>query len=72
MTPTYAQIMNEVRQLYGYSVKCCQISEVKRKYGLTRGHAWNWGQGKRQPPCPTHKVKAIEEILKRHGMISAC
>lgn len=67
---TYQKIIEETekktrRKLY----HTCWIAEVKRHYGLTRGPAHNSGIGKGAPPCPVWAWTAIEQILKKYGLI---
>ena len=66
---TYAEIMEEVIKTTGKWVKTCWIAEVKEHHGLTRGHAPNRGKGKGAAPCPQWARIAIEQVLKKNGII---
>ena len=71
MVPIYKDIRVKARKDYGYQkyIEPCWIAEVKRKYGLTRGHAWNWGQGESKRPCPLDLFEIIENVLRDCGAI---
>ena len=69
MVPTYEDIRRRVAKKYEKGIRTCWIAEVKRKHGLTRGPAWNTGQGRGAPPCPPDSREAIECVLREYGAI---
>ncbi|MDD6484797.1 MAG: 23S rRNA (uracil(1939)-C(5))-methyltransferase RlmD, partial [Clostridiales bacterium] len=68
---TYEEIKSYVLNKYGFKISTLNISQVKRKYGLDVGEAYN--KPKRQdskvPNCPPEKEKAIMDAFKHFGMI---
>lgn len=68
---TYSEIQEYVRKEYGMKVSSLYIAQVKRKYGLDVGKAYNKpGQNKsRVPKCPKDKEQAILEALKHYRML---
>ena len=58
---TFEQIKDHVLKQYGLKVSSLYISQVKRKYGLTRGKNYNHAKSDkyRQPICPEEKERDI-------------
>lgn len=68
---TYSQIRDYVWEHYGKKVSTLNISQVKRKYGLEMGKAYNKpAQNKyRVPGCTKEKERMIMEALKHFRMM---
>ena len=64
---TYSQIIEYVKNKYGYSPKTCWIADVKEQMGFILRQAPNrLDKNNRRNPCPvgkiTHKKEAINLI----------
>jgi len=67
---TYNEIKKQVKRKSGITIHHpCWIAKVKRRHGLTRGPAWNRGQGMGAPACPQDVFRVIEEVLRDNGEI---
>ncbi len=68
---TYAQIKDYVLKQTGLNVSTLYISQVKRKFGIDVGEAFNKpkSSNSRQPQCPKEKEKAIIDALKHYNII---
>ena len=66
---TYNQIINYVRENYGYTVRTCWIADIKAQHGLTVRRSWNRQGNGRQNSCPETKQTSIEGALRHFGMI---
>ena len=51
---TYRQIIEYVKQHYGYSVQTCVIAAVLKELGYDIGAAWNTGKAKK-PKAPVER-----------------
>lgn len=69
--PTYDQIKAYVLKKYGLKVSTLYISQVKRKFGIEVGEAYNKPKSpdSRVPKCPKEKEDAIVDALKYFKMI---
>lgn len=69
--PTYDQIKAYVLKKYGLKVSTLYISQVKRKFGIEVGEAYNKPKSpdSRVPKCPKEKEDAITDALKYFKMI---
>ena len=69
--PTYDQIKAYVLKKYGLKVSTLYISQIKRKYGIEVGEAYNKPKSpdSRVPNCPKEKEDAIVDALKHFKMI---
>ncbi len=69
--PTYDQIKAYVLKKYGLKVSTLYISQIKRKYGIVVGEAYNKPKSpdSRVPQCPKEKEDAIVDALKYFKMI---
>ncbi len=67
---TYKQIQEYVKSYYGFSPKSCWIAHVKEMNGLQPRVSYRRYDSKiRQVPCPTDKMKPIQEAMRHFGMI---
>jgi len=68
---TYDQIKAYVLKKYGLKVSTLYISQIKRKYGIEVGEAYNKPKNpdSRIPQCPKEKEEAIVDALKYFKMI---
>jgi len=66
---TYDQIINYVRENYGYTVSTCWIADIKEQHGLTVRRSWNRQGNGRANPCPETKREGIERAMRHFGMI---
>lgn len=68
---TYDQIKAYVLKRYGLKVSTLYISQIKRKYGIEVGEAYNKPKtpDSRIPQCPKEKEEAIVDALKYFKMI---
>lgn len=68
---TYDQIKAYVLKKYGLKVSTLYISQIKRKYGIEVGEAYNKPKNldSRIPQCPKEKKEAIVDALKYFKMI---
>ncbi len=68
---TYDQIKVYVLKKYGLKVSTLYISQIKRKYGIEVGEAYNKPKSSdsRVPQCPKEKEDAITDALKYFKMI---
>jgi hypothetical protein len=61
---TYFQIIEYVKNKYGYSLKTCWIADVKAQMGLTTRQAHNrLDKNQRTNPCPANKIAHIKEAI---------
>lgn len=71
MNRTYTDIAECVKQRNGFVPKTCWIAHVKELNGLPVRVAPNrQSRAARVFPCPPEKRKAIEECLKRLGLLT--
>ncbi len=70
---TYAQIRAYVLEHSGLKVSSLYIAQIKRKYGIDVGEAFNKpaDPSKHIPKCPKEKELAIIEALKAYRMLEA-
>ena len=68
---TYQEIKDYVLAHHQTKVSSLYISQIKRKYGLEVGEAFNKPKSEdaRQPKCPPQKEEMIEEALRYFHMI---
>ena len=68
---TYAQIRAYVLEHSGLKVSSLYIAQIKRKYGIDVGEAFNKpaDSSKHVPKCPKEKETAIIEALKAYRML---
>jgi hypothetical protein len=67
---TYKEIQSAVKNKYGFQPKTCWIADVKASFGQTTRQAPNRiSPLTREQPCPPEKRAAIEETLRKFGMI---
>jgi hypothetical protein len=66
--PTYAEIIQYVRETYGFVPQTCWIAHVKEQHGLPLRDAPN-RRGARQKPCPPNKREAITAALRHFGTL---
>lgn len=68
---TYAQIKTYVLENHGLKVSSLYIAQIKRKYGIDVGEAFNKPSdpSKRVPKCPKEKEIAIIDALKAFRML---
>ena len=69
---TYAEIKAYVLQHTGLKVSTLYIAQIKRKYGIDVGEAYNKPaeQKNRVPICPVAKELAIMDALKAFRMLT--
>ena len=69
--PTYDDIKAYVLETYGLKVSTLYISQVKRKFGLEVGEAFNKPKTDKNktPQCPEEKERAIVAALEYFKMI---
>ena len=69
--PTYAAIKRYVKEHYGSCVSTLNIAQIKRKYGLDMGKAYNKPEEpkSRVPRCTPEKEKMILEALKHFDLL---
>lgn len=66
----YREIQAEVKRTSGLVPKTCWIAHVLSDHGLTRRQAWNRvDPSARKHPCPSAKRPAIEQALRRLGVM---
>ena len=70
---TYAEIQAFVKEKYGLHVPSLYIAQMKRKYGLDMGKAYNKPAKNKNhvPVCPVEKELAIMDALKHFRMLDA-
>lgn len=51
-------------------LKTCWIADVKARHGLTNRTAPNRKGSEREFPCPSDRVKHIEDALRSSGLLS--
>ena len=68
---TYREIVEWVREKYGFHVTNLNIAQVKQKHGIIERENYNKPKSpdSRQPGCPEEKVKAIEDAMRHFQMI---
>ena len=66
---TYIDIQTYVIKKYGWIPQTCWIADVKEKFGIKVRPAPNRKGPMRENPCPPEKRPAIEEAMRRLGMI---
>lgn len=68
---TYAEIKAHVLRIHGLKVSSLYIAQVKRKYGIEMGTAYNKPEKNKNhiPRCPKEKELAILDALKTYRMI---
>ena len=68
---TYQEIKDYVLEHSGLKVSSLYIAQVKQKHGIIERECYNAPktEGSRVPQCPEEKVVAIEDALRRFGMI---
>jgi len=67
---TYLQIQTDIRQRHGRTVKTCWIAHVKELNGLTLKMSPNRiSPTSRKHPCPPEWRSAIEDSMRRFGML---
>lgn len=68
---TYAEIKSHVLRIHGLKVSSLYIAQVKRKYGIEMGTAYNKPEKNKNhiPRCPKEKELAILDALKTYRMI---
>ena len=68
---TYAQIRAYVMEHNGLKVPSLYIAQVKRKYGIELGKAYNKPEEPKNhvPKCPKEKELAIIDALKAYRML---
>lgn len=68
--PTYAQIKAYILNQHGAKVSSLYIAQMKKKYGLETGKAYNRREtGDRVPKCPKEKEAFILEAFKFFRMV---
>jgi hypothetical protein len=68
--PSYLEIIDCVKQRFGFVPKTCWIAHVKELNGLKPRIAHNRFDSKtRLVPCPENKRAAIEDCMRRLGLI---
>ena len=68
---TYAEIRAYVKEKYGMNIPTLYIAQMKRKYGLDMGKAYNKPAKNKNhvPVCPVEKEMAILDALKHFRML---
>jgi len=66
---TIKEIQDWVKEHYGFKPKSCWIAHVKELCGIYVKPSWNRQGEERMNPCPPEKRPAIEEALRRLGMV---
>ena len=70
MKATYIQIQEFVKETAGFVPKKDWIAHVKELNGLRLRRTRHEPRPDRLEPCPTSKRKAIEDALRRFGVLS--
>jgi len=61
---TYKEVQNYINAKYSFNVETCWIAHVKEINGLIDINI------DRQKPCPSDKIKPIQEALLYFGILS--
>ena len=60
---TYKQIIQYVKEHYGYAVQTCAIAAVLKELGYSIRKAWNSGMAKKRKEPNERDRKAIKEAI---------
>jgi 23S rRNA (uracil1939-C5)-methyltransferase len=67
---TYAEIMDYVKEKYGFSIASSFIAQVKGKAGLEKRLNYHHGSGNgRVAICPPEKKEAIMDAFRHFNLI---
>jgi hypothetical protein len=68
---TYKDIKREAERISGASIETCWIAHVKEDFGMPLRQTPNRKSPyKRIKPCPPDKKAAIQEAMRRLGMLT--
>lgn len=62
---TYKQIIQYVKEHYGYTVQTCVIAAVLKELGYSVCKAWNSGTAKKRKEPNERDRKAIKEAIEK-------
>jgi addiction module HigA family antidote len=62
--PTYKDIQDKVKQMYGFKPKTCWIAHTKEIMGLPVRQAANRKGPTREVPCPQSKMEQIKKVIE--------
>ena len=70
---TYAELRAYIKEEYGLNIPSLYIAQIKRKYGLDIGKAYNKPENNKNhvPKCPREKEEAIINAMKHFKMLAA-
>ncbi len=69
MKGRYKDVVQDVKTLYGVTVKTCWIADVKEQNGVPTRPVWNRQGGQRKNPCPASMTPIIEASARKFKLI---